>query len=205
MDDLGVLNPPSIQVSYCGDGSTFVTKNDLRSKFNPILPRLFWSFSARGGCLVPPPVIPLSDLQSTWKLVHQYVWVKNTQTQKIIELFLEMMSQWHYFPFLQLLCFLSDFAQIFTEMPPLGMTNKNAKFCWDWLRNDVTMTSWQILRAQFVKSTLQRMCCHGNMKDCILIKFCIEVLIIISKHRSKFCADLLRNSVTVTLLLSWMG
>ena len=64
MNDLGVLNPPSIQVSYCGDGSIFVTKNDLRSKFNPILPRLFWSLSAR-GCLVPPSVIPLSDLQST--------------------------------------------------------------------------------------------------------------------------------------------
>ena len=29
-----------------------------------ILPGLFWSFSAR-GCLVPTPVIPLSDLQST--------------------------------------------------------------------------------------------------------------------------------------------
>ena len=28
-----------------------------------------WSFSVR-GCLVPPPVIPLSDLQSTWNLVH---------------------------------------------------------------------------------------------------------------------------------------
>ena len=39
---------------------------------NPILPGLFWSFSAPGrGCLIPPPVIPLSDLQSTWNLAHQ--------------------------------------------------------------------------------------------------------------------------------------
>ena len=88
---------------------------------------------------------------------------------------------------------------------PLGITNKNTKFCWGWLRNDVTMTSSLILRTQFVKSTLQRMCCNRNMKHCILLKFCTEVLIIISKHSSKFCEDWLRNSVTVMSLLSWMG
>ena len=38
---------------------------DFLRIFNPILPGLSWSFSAQGGCLVPPPVIPLSDLQST--------------------------------------------------------------------------------------------------------------------------------------------
>ena len=61
------------------------------------------------------------------------------------------------------------------------------------------------MRTRFVKSTLQRMCCHGNMKHCILLKFCTEVLIIIYKHSSKFCEDWLRHSVTVTSLLSWMG
>ena len=91
-----------------------------------------------------------------------------------------------------------------TEMP-LGITNKNTKFCWGWLRNDVTMTSSLILRTRFVKSTLQRMYCHGNMKHCILLKFCTEVLIIISKDSSKFCKDWLRKSVTVTSLLSWMS
>ena len=91
-----------------------------------------------------------------------------------------------------------------TEMP-LGITDKDTKFFWDWLRNDVTMTSSLILRTQFIKSTLQRMCCHGNIKHCILLKFCTEVLIIISKDISKFCEDWLRNSVTVTSLLSSMG
>ena len=91
-----------------------------------------------------------------------------------------------------------------TEMS-LDITKKNTTFCQDWLRNDVTMTSLLILRTQFVKSTLQRMCCHGNMKHCILLKFCTEALIILSKHSSKFCKDWLRNSVTVTSLLSWMG
>ena len=67
------------------------------------------------------------------------------------------------------------------------------------------MTSSLILRTRFVKSTLQRMCCYGNMKHCILLKFCTEVLIIISKYSSKFCEGWLRNSVTVTSLLSWMG
>ena len=49
------------------------------------------------------------------------------------------------------------------------------------------------------------MCCHDNMKHCILLKFCTETLIIICKHSSKFFEDWLRNSVTVTSLLSWMG
>ena len=52
---------------------------------------------------------------------------------------------------------------------------------------------------------LQRMCCHGNMKHCILPKFCAEVLIIMSNDTSKFSKDWLRNSVTVTSLLRWMG
>ena len=33
------------------------------------------------------PVIPLSDLQSTSNLVHQYVWVKNTHTEKLLSYF----------------------------------------------------------------------------------------------------------------------
>ena len=88
---------------------------------------------------------------------------------------------------------------------PLGITNKNTNFCWDWLRNDVTMTSSLILRTWFFKSTLQRMCCHGNIKHCILLKFCTKVLTIISKYTSKFSENWLKNSVTVKSLLSWMG
>ena len=41
------------------------------------------------------------------------------------------------------------------------------------------------------------MCCHFNIKDFFLLKYCTEVLLIISK--------ILRNSVTVTSLLSWMA
>ena len=67
------------------------------------------------------------------------------------------------------------------------------------------MKSSLILRTRFVKRTLQRICCNGNIKHCILLKFCTEVLIIIFKHSSKFCQDWLRNSVTVTSLLSWIG
>ena len=33
MNDLGVLNRPSMQVSNCDAGSNFVTKNDVRSQF----------------------------------------------------------------------------------------------------------------------------------------------------------------------------
>ena len=106
--------------------------------------------------------------------------------------------------FLQLLCFLTDFAQIL-HRDASSYNKQNAKFCWDWLRNDVTMMSSLILRTRFVKSTLQRMCSHGNIKHCILLKLCTEVLIIISKDSSKFCEDWLRNSDTVMSLLSWMG
>ena len=96
------------------------------------------------------------------------------------------------FPFLQLLCFLSDWYK-----------KQNTKYLLRLIENDVTMTSSLILRTRFVKSTSQRMCCHGNMKHCILVNFCSEVLTIISKHSSKFCEDWFRKSVTVTSLLSW--
>ena len=87
---------------------------------------------------------------------------------------------------------------------PLGITNENIKHCWDWLQNDVKVPSSMISRTWFCLSTLKRMCCHFNIKHFFLLKFCTEVLLIISKNTSKFCKDWLRNNVTVRSLLSWM-
>ena len=55
---------------------------------------------------------------------------KNAHTQTA-ELCLEMTWQWCHFPFLQLLCFLSDFAQILHRDASWCIANKNTKFCWD--------------------------------------------------------------------------
>ena len=84
------------------------------------------------------------------------------------------------------------------------------KFCtkmllgWDWLRNDVTMTSSLISRTQFCLSALQRMCCHSNIKHFLPIKCCTEVLLIISENNSKFWEDWFGNNVTMTSLLIWI-
>ena len=91
-----------------------------------------------------------------------------------------------------------------TEML-LGISSKNTKFFGDWLRNDVTVMSSLILRTWFYLSALQRMCCYGNVKHFILLKFCTEILLIIAENKSKFCDDWLRNNVTVTSLLIWMA
>ena len=108
-----------------------------------------------------------------------------------------MTSQW-------LLCLLSDFAQIL-HRDAAWYSKQTYKILLRLIEKWRYKWSSLILRTQFVKSTLQRMCCHGNMKHCILLQFCTEVLIIVFKDSSKLCEDWLRNSVTVTSLLSWMG
>ena len=46
----------------------------------------------------------------------------------------------------------------------LSISNKITKLCWDWLRNDVTVTSLLFWRTQSFLSTLTRKCCCGNSK-----------------------------------------
>ena len=172
--------------------------------FNPILPGLFWSFSARGVFGSTPcnsfiwPSINLK-LGTSIGMSKKYSHTKNCEA-----IFRNDVTMTSFPIFCNFFVSCPILLKFCTEMP-LGISNKNTKFCWDWLRSDVTVTSSLILRTRFVKSTLQRMCCHGNMKHCILLKFCTEVLIIISKDTSKFCEDWVRNSVTVTSLLRWMG
>ena len=55
-------------------------------KFDRILPWFFGHSQPERGFL-PPHVILLSDLQSTWNLVRQKVWLKTTQTQKMLSYF----------------------------------------------------------------------------------------------------------------------
>ena len=76
--------------------------------------------------------------------------------------------------------------------------------CSDWLWNDVTVTSSLISRTQFCLNAHQRICCHGNIKHFLPIKFCTEVQLIFSENTSKFGEDWFRINVTITSLLIWM-
>ena len=74
-------------------------------------PGFFRSFSARrvfGTTQCNSFIWPSINL----KLGTSIGMSKKYSHTKIIELFLEMTSQWRHFPFFQLLCFSSDFAQI---------------------------------------------------------------------------------------------
>ena len=166
---------------------------------SPILPGLF-GHSQPGGVNCNSFIWPSINL----KLGTSISMGKNYLHTKIGELFLEMTSQWRHFSFFQLLCFFSYFAQIWYR--DASWYNKQKykillRLIEKWRHGDLTL----ILRTRFGESILQRMCCHGNIKHCILLKFCTEVLMIISKNSSKFCEDWLRNNVTVTSLLSWMA
>ena len=158
----------------------------------PYPARVFWSFSAPGGSLVPFIIFYslLFFYPTSIKLTlgTSICMSKTTHTQKIVELFLEMTSQWRQFRFCNVFVSCPILFKFCTEML-LGITNKNTKFCWDWLQNDVTVTSSMIWRTRFCLSTYKRMCCHFNIKHFFLLKF---------------CTDWLRDNVTVMLSMSWV-
>ena len=100
---------------------------------NPILP-WFFAHSQPGGSLVPPLFIwPSNKL----KIGTSISMTKNYSHTQIVDLFLEMKSQWRHFPSFATSLFLVWFCSNFVHRYFLGITNKNTKFCWDWLQNDV--------------------------------------------------------------------
>ena len=172
--------------------------------FNPILPRLFWSFSAWrvfGTTLCYSFIWPSINLKlgTSIRMTKSY-----SHTKKCWAIFRNDVTMTSFCIFCNFIFSCPILLKFCTEMLP-GITSKNTKFCWDWLQNDITVKSSMISRTRFYLSTLKTMCCHFNIKHFFLLKVCTEVLLIISKNMSKFCKDWLRNNVTVTLLLSWMA
>ena len=66
--------------------------------------------------------------------------------------------------------FCSNFAQRCSLV-----LQKILKVCWDWLQNDITMTSSMISRTPFYQIALQRMCFNGSIKYFFLLTLCTEV------------------------------
>ena len=93
---------------------------------NPILPGLFWSFSARGGgCLVPPLqflYLTFNQLESWYINRYEY---KLLTHKNLLSLFLEMTSFPIFYNFFVSCSILLKFC---TDLP-LSITNKNSKFC----------------------------------------------------------------------------
>ena len=93
------------------------------------------------------------------------------------------------------------FLQKFCAEILLIISKNTLKFCKDWLRNNVTVTSLLSWLAPLRISAVSEMWCHGNMNNLILLIFSTKVQFGISNKITKLCWEWLRNDVTVTSLL----
>ena len=119
-----------------------------RSYLNPILPGIFGHSQPRGVFGTTPCnsfIWPSINLK-----LGTSIGMSKKYSQKIAELLLEMTCNDVISHFCNFFVSCPIFLKFCTEML-IGITNKNTKFCWDWLRNDVTITSSLILRTQFVR------------------------------------------------------
>ena len=64
-----------------------------------------------------------------------------------------------------------------------------------------------ILWFRFCLSALQIICCHDNVKYCILLEFCKEEVFIFTKNTSKFCVkiDWARFGISTISRMRFLG